>query len=92
MHNIAAPAIALRPRPRPRPRPRAWPRRQRISIPFRAVITLAAMSALLSSITLIVAAAVGDILVGMMASLVAFTASAPVLGPVLGADSRGARS
>ncbi|MGV3768653.1 MAG: hypothetical protein ACO1NM_01345 [Sphingobium phenoxybenzoativorans] len=84
MHNIAAPAptlaVALR------------PRRPRMSIPFRAVITLAAMSALLSSITLIVAAAVGDILVGMMASLVAFTASAPVLGPVLGADSRGARS
>lgn len=80
MHNIAAPGIHLR------------PARRRMPIPFRAIITLVAMSALLSSITLIVAAAFGDILVGMMASLVAFTASAPVLGPVLGADSRGSRA
>jgi len=47
---------------------------------------------LLSSIALIVATAIGDTLVGLMAALVAFTASAPVLGPVLGADSRSARS
>jgi hypothetical protein len=84
MQHIAAPA-----------HPRAAGRHAipaRLSVPFRAVATLLGMAALFSSVALIVASAVGDILVGLMASLVAFTASAPVLGPVLGADNKGSRA
>jgi len=64
----------------------------RNSFPIRAILLSLTGTALLSSIALIVATAIGDTLVGLMAALVAFTASAPVLGPVLGADSRSARS
>lgn len=62
------------------------------ALPVRTAFMLVSGIALLSALTLFVATAVGDMLVGLMAALIAFAASAPVLGPVLGADSRSARS
>jgi hypothetical protein len=59
---------------------------------FQPVMTALALGGGLTSVALIVAVALGDALLGMLAAVMAFTISVPVLEPLLGADNRSARS
>lgn len=63
-----------------------------LSSMVRPAALLAALSAGLSSVGLLVATVLNDGLIGMLAALIAFAASAPVLRSVLGADDRSIRS
>lgn len=67
-------------------------RRLSVSALARPVITLAILLAGLATVALFVTAALGDPLIGLLAALTAFSVSAPVLGPLLGAIDRSARS
>jgi hypothetical protein len=62
-----------------------------IRVLVRPLLAAVALGGILASVGLLVAAAVGDMLVGSMAAVMVFILSAPALGPVLGADSRSAR-